>query len=158
MPCNRGRLTSAPAQLGEQRLQAICPEMQRMLERHPHRRKHLVNVVNDARSAFLSMQCGQCRIGFVGRPCRFQGEPSHTSREYSALCHAMTQCLKRAERVAELLAETEMFDGRRNRRLQQTADLGGERDAQPFAYVRRLSAGERRRGRVLFKSAHRICE
>ena len=123
-------------ELRQQRLQAIGPKMQRMLERHPHGAEHLVSVVNDARGTLLSMQCRQCRIAFARRPRRFQSEPSHAACEHGALGHAMAQRLKRAERSAELLAQTEVFDGRCDRRLQQTAGFRGKRDAQPLADVR----------------------
>ena len=82
-----------------------------MLERHPHRTEHLMHVVNDARGAFLCMQCGERGIAWIRGVRGFQCKPAHAAGEDGALGHAMAQRLEGAERPPELLALSEMIDG-----------------------------------------------
>ena len=102
--------------------------MQRMLERHTHRAEHLMDIVDDARGALLSMQRRERRIGRIRGIRGLQCQPSHPTGEHGALGHAMAQSLEGAERSPELLALGEMVDRRCERGLQESARLRRKRD------------------------------
>src|SRR3546814_14549063 len=70
----------------------------------------------------------------------------------------MAQRLEGADRSAELLADRNMLDGRRQCRLQQAARFRRERDAQPLAYFVCRLAAQRRDLRLADESAPRLRE